>query len=207
MKVYLNLLGLFILVPSFAFSEILWQWDLTELPSGWSCLSYWDFTDTGTHLYIRSSGPARLPPTITTHLSSNYLILPESADGKEIRVSCFHSLRYRGLIYDATLETSIEARADCNGTRVYPFRYNDFVYAGVHSWDSLWTDDEGMIQSTFPFTVNEGDTLLLQFYFHTHNTNAIFSIFTWWYITDLTVETIDTAIDQTTWGSIKSLSF
>ncbi len=187
-------------ILSSSYAETLWFWDLTEEPSGWSHGDHWDFTDSGANLYYyNTQGISGL----TTSLISNDLYLPPSVEGKDLSISFTHSLDYLGRVYDQPMWTDIEARVFLNSDTSCAYAYNDYVYAGVHSWDSLYTEDYG--EKTLVLnSVHEGDLLSIEFYFHTLIYGAINSTFIDWTITDLTVETVSTSLEQHTWGSIKN---
>jgi hypothetical protein len=186
-------------ILSSSYAETLWFWDLTEEPSGWSHGDYWDFTDSGANLYYSDTNILNL----TTSLFSNDLYLPPSVEGKDLNISFTHSLDYLGTVYDFEMWTDIEARVFLNSDISYVYAYNEYVYAPVHWWDSLYTEDFGE-KTLLLNSVHEGDLLSIEFYFRTQYSGVINTTFIDWTITDLTVETVSTSLEQHTWGSIKN---
>ena len=180
-------------------AETLWSWDLTSEPSGWTWTSDWDFYDTGAVLYRTVSYRA-----ITSMLSSEVLSVPASAAGYELEVSFDHSLDYLGRVYDQPMWTDIEARVILNSDTSYAFQYNGYVYAGVHSWDSLFTSDSGTRLVTVG-PVQENDDLEIQFYFYWNAYGAIKTLFMNWILNDLKVETVGNDLSRYTWGALKSV--
>ena len=187
-------------ILSSSYAETLWFWDLTEEPSGWSHGDYWDFGDMGANLYFYDTN---IYPGITTSLLSNDLYLPSSVEGNDLNISFTHSLDYLGTVYDFEMWTDIEARVFLNSDISYVYAYNEYVCAPIHCWDSLYTEDYGE-KTLLLNSVQEGDTLSFEFYFRTQYSGVINTTFIDWTITDLTVETVPSALESNTWGSIKN---
>lgn len=180
-------------------AETLWEWDFTSEPSGWTWTSDWDFNDSGAVLYRTISCRS-----ITSLLSSDVLSVPASAAGYELEVSFDHYLDYLGRVYDCPMWTDIVARVILNNDTSYAFQYNEFVYAGVHSWDSLYTSDSGTRLVTVG-PVQENDELEIQFYFYWNAYGSFHTLFMHWIVTDLKVETVGNDLSRYTWGALKSL--
>ena len=199
MKCITIFLVCFFCILSSSYAETLWFWDLTEEPSGWSHGDHWDFSASGANLYYYDTNILNL----TTSLSSNDLYLPPSVEGKDLNISFTHSLDYLGTVYDFEIWTDIEARVFLNSDTSYVYAYNEYVCAPVHWWDSLYTEDYGE-KTLLLNSVQEGDTLSFEFYFRTLYSGVINTTFIDWTITDLTVETVTSALESNTWGSIKN---
>lgn len=187
---------------SISLAETLWFWDFTEEPSEWNHGAHWDYTAEGATLYYNDPlYPGRFD-TLTTSLQSQNFILPPSVENKNLMISFTHALTYMGVVWDQAMLTDIEARVKLNATTYYPYAYNEYT-EGVYEWyDTLSTEDCGQI-SLILTQVEPGDVLSFEFYFHTDFWSIINSTFIDWTITDLKIETVDTAITRHTWGWIK----
>lgn len=72
--------ALFLVFASICAADTIWNWDMTELPSGWTADEYWDFSTTGTHSYVEASTSGPYSVSQTALMCSDTLTVPEYLD-------------------------------------------------------------------------------------------------------------------------------
>ncbi len=189
-------------ILSSSYAETLWFWDFTEEPSGWSHGDHWNYTADGASLYYYDPLYSKRLVGLTTSLLSQDFILPPSVEGNNLMISFTHALTYMGVIWEQPMWTDIEVRVFLNSDTSYAYAYNEYTEGVIFWYDTLSTEDYGQITLLLS-QVEPGDDLSFEFYFNTYLYGVINSTFIDWTITDLTVETVSTALEQDTWGSIK----
>lgn len=173
--------------------EILWSYDLMELPQGWTHEGFtFDSSGASTYIYDWHFGSTR---SITNWLQSSEIIIPSGCDSLVINVSQHAIIQ---IYADGSGHGTVELKAKVNS-----------------SWHTVWIrelscygtsdtlNDSTVIHETVP-GIQAGD--IVQFRFEATGNAVWYSdVYVWWWLWDASLTAYgEISLEQCTWAEIKS---
>ncbi len=185
----------FLLLTGICAAETIWNWDMTELPSGWTANEYWDFTAAGAHSYVSAltSGPYSVSQT--AQMFSDTLTVPDSLN--MIIVCITDNWSWSGWSTTGESNCFIWFRLISLSGTTYTIEFDS------HSWgfdQSIFGSRTAQVE----VPIAGGEKFYLKFYSNASSSYGAFASMTWdiesLYITD----SGGTSLERRTWAEIKS---
>lgn len=186
------------IIAALAGASVLWEWEMTELPSGWTANSFWEFDGTGAHSFVSSSGGAEAGRGYyVSEMRSDTLTVPAGTDYLSV-----------------SLETDWDwdgwwasGESNCNiWLTVNPVTGGYYtVVFDSHSWGfdvPLGSCDDG---TTVIVPLSSGDEFYLKFRSGAGSTWSAYAEMAWDVSDVMITDQNGVALERTTWGEIKSL--
>lgn len=199
MKTGLLSIALLLILTPESGAEILWQWDMTALPGGWTANQYWQFDSEGAHSYVSSSGAScdATDGSQSALMVSDTLTVPPGLDC--VIVGLDTDWEYDG--WWTTGESS------CNiwfRIMVVGGGYHTVVFSSHHwGFDRMPALSDGVTTEVIPLT--GGDEFYLQFSSYAGSSFGAYAEMAWDVADVFIADSSGTALQMETWAEIKNL--
>ncbi|MBD3278678.1 MAG: hypothetical protein GF388_10285 [Candidatus Aegiribacteria sp.] len=174
----------------------LWEWDLSQLPSGWTANEYWIFNSSGAHSFVSATAYGGSSEYESSSMVSDTMIVPFGVD--TIVVSLISDWEYDGWWTTGESTCSLWFSIDELGGDYHLVEFDS------HGWG--FGDGSGTTRSaTVEIPLPSGTPFYLDFHSSAGASYGAHAHMAWDISEVWITDTDGTAMNRSTWGEIKTV--
>lgn len=184
-----------VLVSRTVSAEILWEWDMGELPSGWWANEYWDFPDTGALSFVHAQTSGSYSVSELAEMRSDTMTVPAGVDTMVVTV--FDTWEWDGWYTTGESNCCIWLRVMVPGGDYYTIEFDS------HGWG--FKESGQPMNAAVEVPLAAGQQFYLYFYSYAGASYGAMAEMLWTVDHLVITDTGGTSLQRSTWGSIKSV--